>query len=231
MTGKVQVFRAGVASGEVPIEIERNIAVRAFSVAGQQTVATVKNDSGKIVRVATGTSRLTGRITDKGGRPLENARVMLQGGATMAISKANGEFILDSLPSGTQALVVRRLGYGVTEQAVELSANKPARAEVKMSEYVALAAVVVEATKESGLGKVGYLDRKLTGMGQFMDGNQINHESLSFSDVLRMGRGLRVSPAGDGRTYVVTDSRSTNGCLELLPRRHAVDDDESGRHR
>jgi hypothetical protein len=213
MTGKVQVFRAGVASGEVPISIEHNIAVRAFSVAGQQTVAMVKNDSGKVVAVATGTSRLTGRITDKLGRPLENARVMLQGGATMAISKANGEFVLDSLPSGTQALVVRRLGFGVTEQAVELSANRPARAEVKMLDYVALAPVVIEAEKETALGKVGYLDRKKTGMGQFMDGNQINHQALSFSDVLRVGRGLRVSPLGDGRTYVVTDARSQNGCL------------------
>ena len=213
MTGKVQVFRSGVSSGEVPIAIEHNIAVRAFSVAGQQSVAIVKNDSGKVVRVATGTARLTGRVTDKLGRPLENARVMLQGGATMAISKSNGEFVLDSLPSGTQALVVRRLGYGVTEQAVELSANKPARADVKMSDYVALAPVVVEAAQESGLAKVGYLDRKLTGMGQFMDGKAINHDALAFSDVMRMARGLKVQPLGDGRTYVVTDSRSTGGCL------------------
>jgi Carboxypeptidase regulatory-like domain len=213
MTGKVQVFRNGVASGEVPISVEHNIAVRAFSVAGKQAIALVKNDSGKVVRVATGTARLTGKVTDKLGKPLENARVMLQGGAKMAITKANGDFVLDSLPSGTQALVVRRLGFGVTEQAVELSANTPARANVKMEDYVALAPVVVEAAKESGLAKVGYLDRKHMGMGQFMDGTAINHQALAFSDVLRMARGLKVQPLGDGRTYVVTDSRSTNGCL------------------
>lgn len=215
MTGKVQVFRNGIASGEVPITIVHNIAVRAFSVAGQQTVAVVKNDSGKLVRVATGTARLTGKITDKTGKPLENARVMLQGGATMAISKSNGEFTLDSLPSGTQALVVRRLGYGISEQAVELSANTVARAEVKMQDYVALAPVVVEAAKETGLGKVGYLDRKQTGMGQYMDGNAINHQALVFSDVMRMARGLKVQPLGDGRTYVISDGRSTNGCLNF----------------
>jgi hypothetical protein len=213
MEGKVQVFRGSIASGEVPIAIENNIAVRAFSVAATQTVAHVKNDSGKVIRVATGTARITGKVTDKLGKPLENARVMLQGGAKMAITKPNGEFTLDSLPSGTQALVVRRLGYGVTEQAVELSANTAARADVKMEDYVALAPVVVEAAKESGLAKVGYLNRKAMGMGQFMDGNQINHQSLMFSDVMRMGRGLRVQPAGDGRTYVITDSRSTNGCV------------------
>jgi hypothetical protein len=44
-----------------------------------------------------------------------------------------------------------------------------------------------------------------------MDGTMINHLSLSFSDVMRMAPGLRVQPRGDGRTYVITDSRSSSG--------------------
>ena len=216
MNGKVQVFRNGVSSGEVPIEISRNIAVRAFSVAAHQAVATAKNDSGKIVRYATGTARLTGRVTDKLGRPLENARVMLQGGAKMAITKANGEFALDSLPSGTQAIVARRLGFGITEQAVELASNTATRTDIKMLDYVpTLAPVVTEAAEESGLSKVGYLDRKRSSLGYFMDGKMINHQSLDFADVMRVAPGLRVQPAGDGRTYVITDSRSTNGCVNF----------------
>src|SRR5262249_5092761 len=118
MSGKVQVFRNGVSSGEVPIAVNRGIALRAFSVAAHQVVAEVKNDSGKVRKVAKGTARVTGKIIDKMGRPLEGARVMLQDGVAVALTKANGEFALDSLPSGTQALVVRKLGYGVTESAV-----------------------------------------------------------------------------------------------------------------
>ncbi|HEY7394239.1 MAG TPA: carboxypeptidase-like regulatory domain-containing protein [Gemmatimonadaceae bacterium] len=124
MSGKVQVFRNGVSSGEVPVEAENGLAVRAFSiVARHEAVAEVKNDSGKVLRVAKGSARVTGKVTDKNGRPLEGARVTLQGasGGATVISRANGEFALDSLPSGTQALVVRKLGYAVTEQAVELS--------------------------------------------------------------------------------------------------------------
>ena len=37
---------------------------------------------------------------------------------------------------------------------------------------------------------------------------------MSFSDVMRVAPGLRISPTGDGRTYVIQDSRSaSNGCV------------------
>jgi hypothetical protein len=218
MSGKVQVFRNGVSSGEVPIAVSHSIALRAFTIVAQhEVVAEVKNDStGKVRKVAKGSARLTGKIVDKNGRPLEGARVMLQDGAGVpAITKANGEFTLDSLPSGTQALVVRKLGYGVTEAAVELSSAAPARTTVTMTDFVpTLEAVRVEATQDKALAAVGYLERKQAGFGYFFDGKQINHESLMFSDVMRISPGLRIQPSGDGRTSVITDSRSaSNGCV------------------
>jgi hypothetical protein len=74
----------------------------------------------------------------------------------------------------------------------------------------------VEAAADKALSKVGYLERKNSGMGFFMDGKQINHESLSFSDVMRVAPGLRITPVGDGRSYVITDSRSaSNGCVNF----------------
>lgn len=218
MSGKVQVYRNGVSSGEVPIAVSRGIALRAFSVAAKQVVAEVTNDSGKVRKVARGTAKVTGKVVDKNGKPLEGARVMLQDGAGVAITKANGEFSLDSLPSGTQALVVRKLGYGPTESAVELSSATPARTTVTMNDFVpTLATVRVEAQVDKGLQSVGYLERKQTGMGQYFDGKQINHESMMFSDVMRIATGLRVQPSGDGRTNVITDSRSaSNGCVNYV---------------
>ncbi|HEY7394118.1 MAG TPA: carboxypeptidase regulatory-like domain-containing protein, partial [Gemmatimonadaceae bacterium] len=218
MSGKVQVFRNGVSSGEVPVEAENGLAVRAFSiVAKHEAVAEVKNDSGKITRVAKGSARVTGKVMDKNGRPLEGARVTLQGasGGATVISRANGEFALDSLPSGTQALVVRKLGYAVTEQAVELSSMAPARTEIKMGDFVpTLATVRVEAAQDKALSDIGYSSRKQSSMGRFYDGNQINHEAMSFSDVMRIDPGLRISPTGDGRTYTITDARNAaGGCV------------------
>src|SRR5512146_57670 len=138
MSGKVQVFRNGVSSGEVPAEVTNGfVALRACSiVAQQQAIVGVKSDSGKLKRYANGAARVPGKVVDKRGKPLRDARVMLQGGGTVAITKPNGEFVLDSLPSGTQALDVRKLGYSATEVAVELSSNKPATTTITMSDAV-----------------------------------------------------------------------------------------------
>ena len=213
MSGKVQVFRNGVSSGEVPAEVTNGfLALRGFTVASTQRTVEMKGDSGKVVRVAKGSARVTGRVLDKKGTPLVDARVMLQGGGEVTKTKANGTFTLDSLPSGTQALEVRHIGYSVTEVAVELSTTAPAQTTVTMSDAAPLLATMrIEAAVDKGLTKVGYLERKQMGMGYFMDGRMINHESHLLSDALRVAPGLTMSPSGDGRTNVIRDSRNQQG--------------------
>jgi len=220
MNGKVQVFRNGVSSGEVPAEVSNGfLALRGFSIVGKHdAMVAMKGDSGKTKMVARGSARVTGRVMDKKGQPLKDARVMLQGGGEVAITKANGDFALDSLPSGTQALQVRKLGYTVTEVPVELSALEPATTTITMSDAVPLLATMrTEASKDKALSDVGYLGRKQTGMGYFMDGDMINKNAISFADVMRVAPGLKVMPLGDGRTYVITDSRNPagNGCVNF----------------
>lgn len=219
MSGKVQVFRNGVSSGEVPAEVTNGfLALRGFSIVSQhQTIVEIKGDSGKIKRIAKGTARVSGRVLDKKGQPLRDARITLQGGGNVALSKANGEFTLDSLPSGTQAIEVRKLGYSVTEVPVELSSNNTTPTTVTMSDAVPMLQTMrIEAAQDKALSDLGYLQRKQTGMGRFYDGKQINHESMSFSDVMRIDPGLRISPAGDGRSYVITDARNASGgCVNV----------------
>lgn len=220
MSGKVQVFRNGVSSGEVPAEVTNGfLALRGFTIVSQHTaVVEVKGDSGKVKRVAKGTARVTGRVLDKKGQPLRDARITLQGGGdVVALSRANGEFTLDSLPSGTQAIEVRKLGYSVTEAAVELSSNNTTSTTVTMSDAVPMLQTMrIEAAQDKALSDLGYLQRKQTGMGRFYDGKQINHESMSFSDVMRIDPGLRISPVGDGRSYVITDARNASGgCVNV----------------
>ena len=220
MSGKVQVFRNGVSSGEVPAEVTNGfLALRGFSIVGKHdAMVAVKSDSGKTKMVARGSARVSGRVVDKKGQPLKDARVSLQGGVEVALTNATGQFTLDSLPSGTQALQVRKLGYSVTEVPVELSAREPAQATITMSDAVPLLPTLrTEAARDKGLSDVGYLSRKQTGMGYFMDGDQINKDAISFADVMRVAPGLKVVPLGDGRTYVITDSRNPqgNGCVNF----------------
>jgi len=220
MSGKVQVFRNGVSSGEVPAEVTNGfLALRGFTIVSQhQAIVEVKGDSGKVKRVAKGTARVSGRVVDKKGQPLRDARITLQGGGmVVALSRANGEFTLDSLPSGTQAIEVRKLGYTVTEVPVELASNSTTPATVTMSDAVPMLQTMrIEAAQDKALSDLGYLQRKQTGMGRFYDGKQINHESMSFSDVMRIDPGLRISPAGDGRSYVISDAHNAaGGCVNV----------------
>jgi hypothetical protein len=216
MSGKVQVFRNGVSSGEVPAEVTNGfLGLRAFSIATHQAVVEVKTDSGKIRRVAKGSAKVTGRVVDKKGQPLREARVTIQGGLKPVLTNANGVFTLDSLPSGTQALEVRKLGYSVAEVPVELSTMAPATANVTMSDAVPLLETMrTEAAADQALSDLGYLERKHSGFGYFLDGKQINHDALMFTDIMYTVPGLKVTPVGNGRDYTVTDSRNAaNGCV------------------
>src|ERR1051325_6189767 len=81
MTGKVQVFRNGVSSGEVPASIEEGVlGLRSVSIVSKHAVvATVVNDSGASKQVYRGSARLTGRVVNKVGQPLGNALVTVPG--------------------------------------------------------------------------------------------------------------------------------------------------------
>jgi hypothetical protein len=218
MKGKVQVFHAGVSSGEVPAEIENGaLALRSLSIAHERSVITeVKTDSGTMKRVQRGTARVTGKVVNKQGQPLANARVTVTGTGSVAITRSNGDFTLDSLPSGTQSLEVRRLGYGFTDMPVELSSATPAHVNVRMNDFVqTLAAMRVEAQVDQDLSRSGYLERKQTGLGRYMDGDQIRKEAMKFSDVMRMAPGLKVVPVGNGRDYVIQSSRDPMGCVNF----------------
>ena len=100
---------------------------------------------------------------------------------------------------------------------MELSASRPATATITLGDFVPTLAVMrTEAAEDKALSDIGYLQRKKSSAGgYFLDGKQINHEALAFSDVMRIAPGIRVQPTGDGRTNVITDSRSpaTGGCV------------------
>jgi hypothetical protein len=222
LSGKLQVFRNGVQTGEVPVVLGDSgaqvLAMRSMSIASQvQTVAVASKDTGggapKMVQK--GKARVTGRVLNKYGQPLAHARVELQNTGQATLTKANGEFTLDSLPSGTQTLEVRQLGYSPTDVPVELSMARPENVTVKMADYVpVLSEMRVTAQKEKGLLDVGFTDRKKSGMGYYLDSDQLKmRQTNQFSDMLRTVPGLRVVPAGDGTNVIQSSRDPTGGCV------------------
>jgi hypothetical protein len=222
MSGKLQVFRSGVQTGEVPVDLggtsgTQLLAMRSMSISSTaQVVAQAPSDSGgKAPTVIRGRARVTGKVLNKYGQPIVGARVELQNSGAATKTRANGEFTLDSLPSGTQTLEVRQLGFAPTEVAVELSQATAQNVTVKMTDYVpVLSEMRVTAQREHGLSDVGFSDRKRSGMGYYLDSDALkNRQTTQFSDMLRTVPGIRVQPGGNG-TNVITSSRDpTGGCV------------------
>jgi hypothetical protein len=161
-----------------------------------------------------GTARLTGKVVNNAGKPLAGARVQLEGTTRAAVTRPNGDFVLDSLPAGTQNVTVRLLGFAPVEEAVDLISREPRNMTIKMTEFVpVLETVRVTAARERALDAVGFTRRQRTGQGHYMDGDEINTNSLNFSDVMRTAPGIRVVQT-QGR-QVITSSRNPNGCVQV----------------
>ncbi|NUP56505.1 MAG: TonB-dependent receptor plug domain-containing protein [Gemmatimonadaceae bacterium] len=216
---KLQAQRKdGGATAEVPVVQDGGLlALRSMSVAALPTVAT-KDTGSATTRPPRGTARVFGRVLNKNGAPVSGARVGLMGTRAATLTRATGDFVLDSLPAGTQALVVRQIGYRPTEVPVDLSSRTPARVSVQLGAFVPeLSPVEVVSRRDEGLQKVGYLDRKRTSAGGYFIGpDQIEkRNAMRFSDILRTTPGIRVQEQNGQAMITSTRSAQGNGCVTM----------------
>ena len=211
IAGKLQVFRNGVSTGQVDVDVDGQLGLRSLTIAAAQ-IATVADTGGRTRQILSGNSRLVGKIVNKAGGPIQSARVSVEGAAPVAITNERGEFVLDSLPSGTQTVQVRKIGYAQEEKSVELSARSAAQTTISL-ETAELAPLQIIAGSDRVLEDLGYTERKQRGMGTFIDGDKVNKEAVRFSDAMRTVPGIRVVPAGNGRSALVNSRDLVGGCV------------------
>ena len=218
--GKLQAQRKdGGATAEVTVTQDGGLlALRSMSVAALPTVAVKDSSGATVLQQPRGTARVFGKVVNRNGAPVAGARVGLMGTSAATLTRANGDFVLDSLPAGTQALVVRQIGYRPTELAVDLSSRTPARVTVQLGMFVPeLSPVEVVSRRDEGLQKVGFLDRKRTSAsGYFMGPDQLEkRNAMKFTDILRSTPGIRVSEQNGQATVTSTRSAQSNGCVTM----------------
>ena len=151
------------------------------------------------VRVATaGAATVSGTVVDGNGQPIGNAHVSVTGGVNAATTDSSGAFTLSGQPTGTQALVVRRLGYMPVEIAVNLTPLRNNAVSVQMEQYVPLLAdVIIEGNRLAALERVGFSQRKARGTGRYLEGSYIrNRNAHRLSNLLEGIPNLR--RPGDG---------------------------------
>ena len=201
-----QSLRIGTIVAEVPADTTPR---------APGTPAPVRADSGP--PKLKGPARLTGRVVNAAGTPIAGARVDVQGTGNATLTRQDGSFGFGELPSGTQALVVRQLGFEPVETPVELSGRTPRNVTVTMAKPArVLDPVAVTATKAAVAEQVGFDRRKKIGFGYFMDTKEIDdRQATRVTDLFRSVPSLRVVPAG--MDYVVESARDAQGgCVRYV---------------
>lgn len=216
--GKVQVQQGGVTSGDVPVSFDKELLeLRSLSIAVAAPTKIASGDTNQKSQRPVAVARLTGRVLSVSGQPVAGARVQVEGTTHAVDSRLDGTFTLDSLPSGSQVVVARRIGYDPVEQPVELSAGTPATTVLRFDQAVALLPTVrTEAHRESGLDAVGFTQREKAGIGFYMDEKTIaNRQAPKFTDILRTVPGIRVTTSGYD-TYVNDARTQGTGCVNYV---------------
>ena len=231
MTGTVQAIHNGVTTSEVKVTFEgQPLVIQGLRIGSAETVVAATDSAaqarareqaqaaGQRFSAATmrkGQASLTGRVTNGAGAPIVGARVDVLGTPGATLTRENGEFSLAELPSGTQTVVVRQIGFAPVEQAVELSTRAPARVTIALTRAAqVLAPVAVTASADAGLDKVGFTQRRRGAGGYFVTAEDIEKRAPNLlTDVFRTIPSLRVVPSGND--YVIQSARNpTNSCVK-----------------
>ena len=203
----LQTLRIGSGEAIVAVRDSAAPATPAPARAGQRQVAAQE--------LRRGPAKLTGRVVNASGAPIAGARVDVTGTAAVTLTREDGSFALSDLPTGTQAVVARQLGFAPVETAVDLSSRETRNVTIQMSRpATVLATVDVKAERDEGLDKIGFTRRKKSGFGTYLTPEQLEaRQAIKLTDLFRGITMLRVVPAG-GTDYDVQSTRG--GCVTFF---------------
>jgi hypothetical protein len=144
-------------------------------------------DSAPVELALTGTAILSGTVRSTTGQFVPGAEIRVRDAQPFTTTDDAGHFILSGLPTGTQVLVVRKLGYALGEIAVDLRPNARREESVRLRRAFALDSVRVLA-KRPPLAEFEY-NRRTNLFGHFLTLSDIQRsQAKKTSDLLsRMG--------------------------------------------
>jgi len=82
--------------------------------------------------VSAQTGKISGRITNQDGKPLSGANVVVKGSSIGAASNMSGEFLLNSVPAGSQVLTATYIGYQKKDINVEVEADEIVNVDITL---------------------------------------------------------------------------------------------------
>jgi hypothetical protein len=204
----------GRATGrlEVPLTA-RSIVRRDLTLGEGSTFLTlageVTDGRTRVDTLLRGPARLRGTVLNESGRPVTDAIVEVWHTGLSARTDASGQFDIASLPVGTHALEVRRIGFAPQQIPVHLASRSPTSVEVVLDKPVRmLDAVNVTARTLYSRRQTEIERRRRRGFGHFIMRDELERSATSrVTDVLRRVPGVRVYTAQG--SDMVTFARGT----------------------
>ena len=133
-----------------------------------------------------GRAAVSGRILSSDDRPLANARVLLEGSDATATTNDRGEYALGGLPSGSQTLIARALGFLPERRTVHLlTGHAPNEVVVRLTSLKHLVDTVrVTAKRVYTIDANGFDSRRRAGQGHYIDGYLFPSGDMEIDDVV-----------------------------------------------
>jgi carboxypeptidase family protein len=220
--GTLQAEKTGITTAEIKVTfVGQPLVIQGMRIGNANTVARGERDSTansarnvgeqrfSAVNYQKGQAILRGKVVNANGTPMPNARVEVEGAVTPPVlTNAEGAFTLTELPSGTQSVVARQMGFAPVSQAVDLSAREPTNTVITMSKAVTmLDPVVVTAQTDRGLETIGFTKRSKGMSGYFFTSDDVMKRGPNMmTDFYRTVPSLRVVPVSP-YDYAVESSR------------------------
>lgn len=207
----VQGSRSGVATGEVEISTRGSpFTFENLAIASSSTAA-----ASGIVR---------GTVFSLEDRPVGNARVEVPGRGVPVVTNDDGTFNLWGVPTGTQLIVIRRLGFEAARVSVNVTSRQPTELRVTLGPTSnVLDPVLVTARENYVLGRNGFTERQRKGWGKYFTHEELlKRNPVYLSDLLNDVPGIRVArgPGGtsivDERPRSIYDRRRRGGCSRAI---------------
>lgn len=145
---------------------------------------------------------LLGRVIDfRSGQPLAGASVSLRSSQRSVVTNARGVFILRSVPSGPDSLLVENLGYATQKMSVQVVGGRAQELEVRLDkDPVELAPILVSVQPRRWFSdRAGLEERIDLGNGLILtEDDLIERAPTVLGDALRGLPGVQVTKSGGG---------------------------------
>ena len=178
------------------------------TLAGEVTEGRVRMDT-----LLRGPARLSGTVLNESGRPVTDAIVEVWRTGLSARTDSSGHFDIASLPVGTHALEVRRIGFAPQQMPVHLASRTPTTVNVVLEKPVRmLDAVRVSARTLYSRRQSEIEQRRRHGFGHFIMRDELERSASSrVTDVLRRVPGVRVHTSRGSDLVTFARGESVSG--------------------